>query len=78
MTASPPVLSSKGVAPDVIVVREGAIFLFDLRSPAAKEWVDEHVSEEDTMWWAGKLVVDGERYARPLAQGMLDDGLVLE
>jgi len=42
-------------------------------TPAARAWIEENVSEE-SMWWAGGLVVES-RYARDLAAGMLADGL---
>ena len=70
-------MPKKNVAPvvsaDVTVQNEGSIFLFNLNTEAAREWVSEHVSEDAT-FWAGSLVVE-HRYAANLAAGMQADGL---
>jgi hypothetical protein len=58
---------------DVQVTREGSLFLFDPRTPAAESWIDENV-DPDTTRWAGAVVVE-HRYAYDLAQGMIDAGL---
>ncbi len=47
--------------------------LFDLLTPAAEWWVEEHVDPE-AQWFAGALVVE-HRYAYDLARGMAGDGL---
>jgi len=60
---------------DVTVQNEGTIFLFHLHTDAAREWVGEYVP--DPAWFGESLAVE-HRYARDLAQGMLDDGLVLQ
>ncbi len=61
---------------DVRVENHGTIFVFQPLTAAAREWIDEHVGGETT-WFAGGLVVE-HRFARDLAQGMLDDGLVVQ
>jgi hypothetical protein len=60
---------------DVQVTGEGTIFLFDLRTEKAREWVAENVGGE-TNYFAGSLAVE-HRYARDLANGMIGDGLVV-
>lgn len=60
---------------DITVQNEGTIFLFHLHSEEAVAWVDENVPEP---LWFGKALAVEHRYAEDLAQGMLDDGLVLQ
>lgn len=61
---------------DVNVEDHGSIYLFHLNTEAARTWVNEHVSEERTYFGAA-LAVEA-RYAPDLAQGMVDDDLVVE
>lgn len=58
---------------DVVVTNHGTIILFEPRTEAAREWIDEHVTGETT-WFAGALAVE-PRFADDLAAGMLGDGL---
>lgn len=58
---------------DVQVEDCGSLFLLDLCSDFARQWVAENVSEE-SMFFGMKLVVE-PRYVRDLLQGMLNDGL---
>ena len=60
---------------DVKVENHGTLFLFRLLTDAARDWVEAHVDPE-AQWFGGALVVE-HRYARDLAQGMLDDGLAV-
>lgn len=61
---------------DVTVSRSGSLFLFQPLTPTAKEWIDGQVGTEATFF--GSALVVEHRYAHDLAQGMLDDGLVVE
>jgi hypothetical protein len=61
---------------DVQVRNEGSLFLFEAHTLAAKEWINLHIPAEATFWY-GSLVVE-PRYARDLATGMQEDGLLLE
>jgi hypothetical protein len=64
---------------DVKIKRAGpgaSLLLFYMRTKRAKQWVEDNVSEERTEW-AGALVVE-TRYAVDLADGMRNDGLVVE
>jgi hypothetical protein len=61
--------------PDVLVRNEGTLFLFCSLTSLGQEWIDEHV-QSDALWFGHALVVE-HRYARGLAQGMKDAGLVL-
>jgi len=62
--------------PDVLVHNEDTIFLFDQFTSRAKEWIEDNV-QPDAQWFGTTLVVE-HRYASGLAQGMKDDGLVLQ
>jgi hypothetical protein len=59
---------------DVRVENHGSLFMFRVLTDAARAWVDEHVPTEDWQWMGNGFSVE-HRYARDLAQGMLDDGL---
>lgn len=58
---------------DVMVENHGSVFVFQPLSPAGREWIDQNVGD-DAQWIGGGLAVEN-RYARELAQGMLDAGL---
>jgi hypothetical protein len=58
---------------DVTVEGGGSIFLFRPHTDAATDWIEEHV-QPDAQWFGGGLVVE-HRYARDLADSMLQDGL---
>jgi len=61
---------------DVYLTGGGTLYLFMLLTPAAHEWVDEHVSDNRMM--LGRSLVVEWRYAADLAAGMRDDGLVID
>ena len=69
-------LKKKASAPDVLVHNEGTVFLFNPLTSRAKEWIDDNVQPE-AQWFGTTLVVE-HRYAWGLAQGMKDEGLILE
>lgn len=64
--------------PDVLVTNEGTVFRFEMQTDAAREWVAAYV---DIPGWArlspDVFAVD-HRMAGPLADGMIDAGLVLQ
>ena len=61
--------------PDVIVRNEGTLFLFCPLTSRGRLWIDENV-QPDALWFGSALVVE-HRFAKGLAQGMKDAGLVL-
>lgn len=63
--------------PDVTVEVEDAetLYLFRLHSDAARDWVDQNVTD-DGMFWCGALICE-PRYAAELAAGMVGDGLIV-
>lgn len=60
---------------DLRVSNFGSITLLKPLTPAANEWIDEHVDHDpDQRWFGGALVVE-PRYLRDLVAGALRDGL---
>lgn len=62
-------------AVDVRIVNHLSTVAFEPLTDAAREWIEEHVVEP--MWFGGAVMVE-PRYADGLAEGMHNDGLVLE
>ncbi len=60
---------------DVAISPHGSIVLFDLLTPAAECWVEEHV-DPDAEWFGRALVVE-HRYTEDLVRGILNDGLTI-
>lgn len=60
---------------DVTVTNEGSIFIFHLHTDNAVDWIEKNVA--DPVWFHGNLAVE-RRYARDLADGMLNDGLSVQ
>jgi len=61
--------------PDVLVRDAGTLFTFCPLTPRAKAWIAENV-QPDAQWFGNALACE-HRYALPLAEGMIDEGLVL-
>jgi hypothetical protein len=61
---------------DVRISPHGSILLFDLLTPDAESWVEEHV-DPDAQWFGGALAVE-HRYAADLAVAIHADGLRVE
>jgi hypothetical protein len=59
---------------DVSVVRDGLLFLFVVKSDAAREWISKNVREP--RYWGDALVVEF-RYGWEIAEVMRAEGLVL-
>jgi hypothetical protein len=59
---------------DVRIENHGSIFIFELLTDAAREFVDDHVDPEAQTFGKDRLVVE-HRYAGELAQGFDDHGL---
>jgi hypothetical protein len=62
---------------DVRIENHGSIFMFQLLSEEAREWVAEFVASEDWQWFGDGLCVE-PRMARDLVDGMIADGLTVE
>jgi len=60
---------------DVFVSCEGSVFLFTPLTPAAEQWISEHV-QADAKWFGSALVVEWI-YAAGLAAAMREEGLIL-
>jgi hypothetical protein len=59
---------------DVDVENHGTIFVFNLFTERALQWVDEHATVAEWQWFGRALVVD-HRLAADLAAGMQRSGL---
>ncbi len=66
----------KSTTPDVLVRDAGTVFTFCPLTPRAKKWIAENIHLESWQWFGNALVVE-HRYALPLVEGMIDEGLVL-
>lgn len=60
---------------DVQVVNEGNIYLFELLTDSAKEWV--HANVEDPQFWGKYSLVVSHQLVGEVAHGMLLDGLTI-
>lgn len=61
---------------DVLITDHGSIILFEPLTPAATAFLTENTSEE-AQWFGHALCVE-PRYARDLAQGLVDEGFLLK
>lgn len=62
---------------DARIENHGSIMLLQPLTPAALEWIEDHVVAEPWQWWCGGLAVE-PRYASDIVAGMQEDGLVVE
>jgi hypothetical protein len=62
---------------DVTVSGGGTVYLFHLESNDAHDWVEEHVQLESWQRLGSAFAVE-HRYAGPLIEGMVGDGLRVE
>lgn len=60
---------------DVQVVNEGNIYLFNLLTDNAKEWV--HANVEDPQFWGKYALVVSHQFVGEVAAGMIQDGLTI-
>ena len=62
-------------APDVVVDWHGSIVIVRPKTPEARAWIGQHVSD-DCQYWCGGVVVE-PRYLDDLVVGMQADGLTV-
>jgi hypothetical protein len=62
---------------DIIVSSGGSVYQLHLESATARTWVDDHVHLEGWQWLGRTFAVE-HRFAGPLIDGMLVDGLRVE
>jgi hypothetical protein len=63
--------------PDVTVSGDGTIYSFHPESALAHDWLDDNVYLESWQWLGRAFAVE-HRYAGPLIEGMVADGLRVE
>lgn len=61
--------------PDVKISNHGTVFAFELLTGPAYDWVTEHCADPH---FVGHTLVVEHRFARDLAQAILDAGLEVE
>lgn len=63
--------------PDIVVADHGTVWRFQVRSEAAREWVEGNV---EIPGWAGssRAFTADHRPARDLVEGMLEAGFTVE
>lgn len=64
-------------APDVVIENHGSVTLVRPLTPAAHEWVDEHVPLEGWQWFGGAFACE-PRYVDNLIEGMINNGLEVQ
>lgn len=62
---------------DVTVVNNGSIYTFNLHSENAQNWVEENVEVPDYMCSLNGFHCEA-RFFADIAQGMIDEGLMLK
>jgi len=67
--------SGSSPQPDFVVENHGSIFLLQLLSPAANDWVAENLPEDHLTF--GSSVVVEPRYIADIVRGAQADGLVI-
>lgn len=68
-------LNDPPIEADFRVQNEGSIFLLHVLTPAAKDWVAEHIG--DCQWFGCAVVVE-HRYIADIVNGIRNDGLEVE
>ena len=59
---------------DITLADHGSVFLVSPHTPAAEEWLDDHVDPEAQRWGRNGIVVE-PRYVEALTEGIVADGL---
>lgn len=62
--------------PDLTVANHGSICTISGSTPAGQEWLDEHVINDDTLFWAGGVVIE-PRSVENVVTGAQADGLTV-
>jgi hypothetical protein len=74
------VFCSSGTSPtkeiDLIFENHFSIFLIRPVSPAGQSWLDENVSDSETLTFGGGVVCE-PRYVEPIIRGAVESGLVV-
>jgi hypothetical protein len=63
--------------PDLLFENHLSIFLIRPVSPAGKTWLDEYISDENTLTFGGAIVCE-PRYVEPIYFGAVQAGLAVQ
>ena len=63
---------------DFKLENHGSLFLLRPLTSAAKDWMNDHLpmNSPETQFWCDGIVIE-PRYAAPIVEGIVGDGLVL-
>jgi hypothetical protein len=64
------------IMPDFRLDNHGSIYLLTPLTPAADDWVNEHLPDDLTTFGPGIAVE--HRYIAPIVEGIIDDGLTVK
>ena len=59
---------------DFVITDHGTIVLLTPLTPAAEEWVDQHIGDDAQLWGSNSIVVE-PRYIADIVEGIRNDGL---
>jgi hypothetical protein len=62
---------------DFTLANHGSLLLLTPQTPAAKQWVAEHLAHPETQTWCGGTVIE-PRYWPDIEGGIADDGLTVQ
>jgi hypothetical protein len=61
---------------DFLIINHGSIVTFKPLTEEAEAWCEEKLVGDDVMWFGGAVVVE-PRYAEPIMEGIVADGLTV-
>lgn len=75
--AGPSNLRAQTPPPDVLVIPDGSVVLFQLLTDAAQAFVSENVQLESWQWLGNSAFACDPRFAPELVRGMVESGLAV-
>lgn len=69
-------MNRRKAKPDILFANHGSIWLMRGNTPAGNDWIAEKVNTEDAISLGGAIAVE-HRYAWPIADGAVADGLTV-
>jgi hypothetical protein len=62
--------------PDIEVTNGGSVVLLTPKTGTGRDWIDDNLDTEGWQWMGASLALD-HRYAPPIIEGMIGDGLTI-